>query len=179
MGETDRDFIQRCLDGHPDDFRFLIGRYQRSVLAFLSGRLRHPALVEDAAQEAFVRAFFNLRMLKKPDAFFAWLLGIAQRVAQETIRQEQTERRYTGNHFSEPRNGEDSPLQEASTEALERAVAGLADPLKEVVLLRFFADFTCGQIADRLGLPIGTVTKRLSRAYAEIRERLAPDHLGK
>ena len=175
MPETDRHFVERCLDGHPDDFRHLVGRYQRPVMAHLSGRLRLQAKVEEAAQDAFVRAFFNLRKLRDPDSFFSWLLGIANHVAHEMIRQERAERRRADEQLAEQKAAPAEPAGGHPGDALERAVAGLADPLREVILLRFYADCSCGQVAQRLSLPIGTVTKRLSRAYAEIRERLMAD----
>ena len=175
MPETDRHFLERCLDGHPDDFCHLVGRYQRPVLAHLSRRLRLQAQIEEVAQEAFVRAFFNLRKLRKPDSFFPWLIGIANHVAQEMIRQEQAERHRADEQLAEQKATPAQAAGELPEDTLERAVAGLSDPLREVILLRFYANCSCGQVAQRLGLPIGTVTKRLSRAYAEIRERVMAD----
>jgi len=175
MPETDSQFIERCLDGHPDDFRHLVGRYQRPVLAHLSGRLRPQAQVEEAAQEAFVRAYFNLRKLRAPDSFFSWLLGIANHVAHEMIRQERAERRRSEERRADQHVAPAPPASRSPEDALEQAVAGLAPPLREVILLRFYADCSCRQIAQRLALPVGTVTKRLSRAYAEIRKRLTAD----
>ena len=52
--------------------------------------------------------------------------------------------------------------------ALEAALAALPEPFREVVLLRYYGSCSCSEVAARLGLPIGTVTKRLSRAYEEI-----------
>jgi RNA polymerase sigma-70 factor, ECF subfamily len=175
MPATDRDLVDRCLDGHPDDFRHLVGRYQGPVLAHLRGRLRLQAQVEEAAQEAFVRAFFNLRRLREPDSFFSWVLGIANHVAQEMIRRERAELRWADEQLSGQQAAPARPAGVLLDDALERAVAGLTDPLREVILLRFYAGRSCSQVAQMLGLPIGTVTKRLSRAYAEIRGRLAAD----
>jgi DNA-directed RNA polymerase specialized sigma24 family protein len=53
-------------------------------------------------------------------------------------------------------------------------LASLSEPLRKVVLLRFFADQSCADIAWSLGIPLGTVTKRLSRAYEHIRRRTEP-----
>jgi RNA polymerase sigma-70 factor, ECF subfamily len=172
MVEADTHHIERCLDGHPDDFRFLVARYQRPLLAHLSRRLRDRAQVEDAAQEAFVRAYLNLGRLRKRGSFFSWLLGIASNVAREQVRRERTERRRPEEQIAGERAAPGASAASSSEEALERAVAELADPLKEVILLRFYGDCSCMQVAERLGLPIGTVTKRLSRAYAQLRESL-------
>lgn len=57
MADADRVTIRRCLDGHVDEFRVLIARYQRPLVVYLGGRLWRRAEVEDAAQETFVRAF--------------------------------------------------------------------------------------------------------------------------
>ena len=83
MTETDQYYVERCLDGHPDDFRHLVRRYQPVLLAHLAGKLasRRGAFrgvrdsAEEAAQETFVRAYFKMDKLKKPESFFPWLLG--------------------------------------------------------------------------------------------------------
>jgi len=69
-GETDRYYIERCLDGHRDDFRHLVRRHQKPLLAGIRCRQVRSDVAEDTAQEAFVRAFANLAKLKKPDSFF-------------------------------------------------------------------------------------------------------------
>jgi RNA polymerase sigma-70 factor (ECF subfamily) len=173
MFEEDRQHVERCLGGHPDDFRHLVARYQRPLVAHLSWRLDQRVQVEEAAQETFVRAYFDLSRLRNPDSFFSWLLGIANNVIRELARKERTERRHAEEQAVFPGAGVEYPAEPRSGSALERAVADLADPLREVILLRFYGDFSCAQVARRLGLPIGTVTKRLSRAYAEIRRQLA------
>jgi hypothetical protein len=92
MQETDQYYIGRCLDGHPDDFRYLVRRYQAALLAHLAGKLGNKDKAEEAAQETLVRAYFNMDRLKKPQSFFFWLLGIADHVAKEHRREEQIRR---------------------------------------------------------------------------------------
>ena len=93
MKVTDRQRIERCLDGHPEDFGFLVERYQGVLRGFLRGRFGHDKNAEDMVQEAFVRAFVNLKKLSNPDHFYSWLIGIAHRVAQEQIRAEIKQRK--------------------------------------------------------------------------------------
>ena len=88
MTESDRFYIERCLDGHPDDFRHLVRRYQSALVAGLTYRLKNRDRSEETAQEAFVRAWFNLGRLKKPDSLLSWLTGIANRVAREYRRKD-------------------------------------------------------------------------------------------
>ncbi len=88
MSENDKYYIERCLDGHPDDFRYIVRRYQGVLLAHLAGKLGSRDKAEEAAQESLVRAYFNMNKLRSPGSFFSWLLGIADRVAKEHHRKE-------------------------------------------------------------------------------------------
>jgi RNA polymerase sigma-70 factor (ECF subfamily) len=169
MSESDRYYVERCLDGYPDDFRFLVRRYQAVLLAHLAGKLGDRHMAEETAQETLVRAYFNMDKLRKPESFFSWLLGIADRVAKEHQRKEQTHRR---REFVPPYAQEASQPELTQDYALEAAIAQLPQSYREVVLLRYYGDYTCNQIAERLRMPLGTVTKTLSRAYAMLRKLL-------
>lgn len=169
-GQTDRYYVQRCLDGHRDDFRHLVTRYQKPLVAAVRVRQSRADGAEDVAQEAFVRAYFNLPKLRKPDSFFAWLFGIACRVLLERAQHERRERAGLARAAADEACRRDPWQGDA---ALERALAALPDAFRDVVLLRFYGDFSCSEIAERLGIPLGTVTKRLSRAYDELRRSLA------
>lgn len=173
MADADRVTIRRCLDGHVDEFRVLIARYQRPLVVYLGGRLWRRAEVEDAAQETFVRAFEMLARLENRDAFFSWLLGIANHVSLEAVRRSRRDEVAPPDGNERELESAVDPLAGRPDEELDRAVASLSRPLQEVILLRFFGDCSCAEIAQRLDLSIGTVTKRLSRAYAELRGRLA------
>jgi RNA polymerase sigma-70 factor (ECF subfamily) len=170
--ETDRYFVERCLDGHREDFRYLVARYQKPLLAGIRVRQGRPDVAEEAAQEAFVRAFANLAKLKKPESFFAWLLGIAYRVLNEIYDRERRNREVLMRMAAEPRVHSTEIVEQSGDAALEAAIADLPDRYREVVLLRFYGDCSCSEVADRLNIPLGTVTKRLSRAYDELRRRL-------
>jgi len=169
MPETDQYYVERCLDGHPDDFRYLVRSYQSVLLAHLAGKLGNKDKAEEAAQESFVRAYFGLDRVKKPESFFSWLLGIADRVAKEHHRREQLRRqREAIRSFSE-----EAPSPELSQDyALESAIGDLPEAYRQVILLRYYGGHSCNQIAAKLDMPLGTVTKTLSRAYAMLRESL-------
>ncbi len=169
MAESDKYYIERCLDGHPDEFRCLVRRYQAVLLAHLVGRLANKDRAEEAAQESFVRAYFGLSELKKRRSFYSWLLGIANHVAKEQQRERQRRRQQeSARSFYE-----EIPEPELSQDyALEQAIAELPESYREVILLRYYGGQSCKQIAEQLDMPLGTVTKTLSRAYAMLRESL-------
>ena len=93
MDLTDQEYVERCRDGHPEDFDRLVDRYQRPLFAYLAARVGGFPQAEEAAQESFVRAFLSLKKLRQPASFYAWLLGIAGRVAKEQYRTEVQHRR--------------------------------------------------------------------------------------
>ncbi|MHC4647932.1 MAG: RNA polymerase sigma factor [Planctomycetota bacterium] len=165
MSTNDEHYIVRCLDGHPDDFRYLVRRYQGVLLAHLAGHLGNRDKAEEAAQETLVRAYFHLEKLKKRHSFFPWLLGIADRVAKEQQRAEQRR-----SHIAEVLAEKAAEPELSQDFGLERVVAALPPPYRELVLLRYYGGCSCSEIAEQLGMPLGTVTKNLSRAYAALRD---------
>lgn len=177
MQVSDQEYIARCRNGSPDDFRFLIERYEGPVFAFVASRVNDRGVAREVAQEAFVRAFFALDKLRKPEAFHSWLLGIAGRVAlefQRTVRRRREDpgSPETGASLTAPAATEDGGGQ------LDEAIAALPETQRRLILLRYFEQLSCQEIAERLNLPLGTVTKTLSRAYAQLRETLgSPEDL--
>lgn len=173
MSRPDDQYIQLCLDGHPDEYRHLVGRYQRMVLSFLASRLNDPAAAEELTQETFVRAYWALSNLREQASFPAWLLGIAQRVAQEQARLRQRDRRIREAAVKAAADkAAATPPADVPDAELQRALAELPDDYRKLVTLRYHGGQSCAQIAQQLQMPLGTVTKMLSRAYAKLRQSL-------
>ena len=168
MAESDQYYIDQCLNGRPDEFRHLVRRYQAVLSAYLTARLNSRTAAEEAAQETFARAYFGLSELKKRLSFYSWLLGIAVRVAKEQLRDQKR-----------LAQADCPPKQESEEEKvdldLEKAIARLPDSYRQIILLRFYAGRSCSQIAAQLDMPLGTVTKQLSRAYAKLRQFLSDE----
>lgn len=171
MDQTDGEYVRLCLDGRPDLFRQLVIRHERMLIAFLASRLGDRDEADEAAQEALVRAYFSLPKLKDPNSFSSWLLGIADRVARESNRRRR--RAFRGresaqlDHIAVPPDPEKPPCR-----PLDRALAGLPEAQRQVILLRFYGGQSCAEIGLRLGISLGTVTSRLSRAYSLLRAAL-------
>jgi RNA polymerase sigma-70 factor (ECF subfamily) len=165
---SDGEYVVSSRNGCPDHFRLLVQRYQRPLFAYLSSRLGNQLEAEEAAQESFVRAFLSLKKLRKPESFYAWLMGIAGRVLKEQFRA--TERRQKDRAIAETLLAEDSGR--APEYPLEEAIAVLPESNRQVILLRYYEGLSCQDVATRLGMPLGTVTKTLSRAYALLRQEL-------
>lgn len=126
------------------------------------------AMAEDAAQEACVAAFRGLVRFDEARPFRPWLRRIAVNLALNQLR---ADRRLDLREEVEP-----EPLDWAepgtSHEELIGAVAALDGDRRVVVALRYWLDYEPLEIAELLGVPVGTVHSRLGRARAELRERL-------
>ncbi len=164
---SDKYYVDRCLNGHPDDFRHLVRRYLKVLMAHLVGQLGNMGEAEEVAQETLVRCYFGLSKLKKPRSFFPWMLGISNRVAKEQHRNRQR-RRETLSGLAEKK----PQRREQYDYPLARTIGQLPDFYRELILLRYYGDHSCREIAKQLDMPLGTITKTLSRAYAVLREKL-------
>ena len=170
MCDTDAECVRLSLNGHPEAFCQLAERYRTSLMRYLTVRLGGEEAAAESAQETLVRAYCTLQKLKKPEAFHSWLLGIAGHVAKETYRQRRRRPPVVSLRsevVAESDNHRDL--------ALDEAVAALPDLYREVISLRYYGGLSCAEVARELGVPVGTVTMRLSRAYGRLRERLAQE----
>jgi RNA polymerase sigma-70 factor, ECF subfamily len=168
MSPPDEECVRCCLNNHPEAFRVLVERHQAALMRRLCACTGNSEEAAEVTQETFVRAYFALRDLRKPAAFFPWLVGIADRVAKETYRAAKR-RRTVAWEQAEPADKHEV----CADTAVAEAVAKLPDTYREVVVLRFYEGKSCEEISRALDVPLGTVTKRLSRAYGRLRERLS------
>jgi RNA polymerase sigma-70 factor (ECF subfamily) len=169
---TDEEYIGLCLNGRPEMFRHLVMRHESALMKHLARQIGDLDEAAEAAQETMVRAYFALPKLRKAEAFFPWLLGISDRVAREIRRA----RRHTTSLDIEATSALTQPelslYDNRPDVELSEAVAELPEPYKQVILMRFYGGRSCAEISHILGISLGTVTSRLSRAYAVLREAL-------
>ncbi|MHC4623146.1 MAG: RNA polymerase sigma factor [Planctomycetota bacterium] len=168
--QSDVQLVEAVLNGQKQAFAALVGRYERSVRAVAMDVLDDHELVQDIAQEAFLKAYQNLGSLRKPQAFGPWLMKITRRcalsVAGQRPRETSLEPRET--LAAESSNGR---LDEEKQRLLA-AVIKLPEGEKQVVMLRYFSGHTVREVAAILGRSVGTVTKQLSRAHKRLRNIL-------
>jgi RNA polymerase sigma factor (sigma-70 family) len=156
----------------------LVRRYQydaRRTAAAIGG----VSIAEDAAQEAFVRAYGFLHRFRPGAPFRPWLLAVVANVARNQRRSSGrwsrasragVERAVPAGHAP---SAEDVALTEAGNAALRAALEQLSDRDREVVACRYLLELSEDETARVLGLARGTVKSRLSRALDRL-ERLLP-----
>ena len=175
------------LAGDRDAFRRLVDREAGQVVRVCFRILGSQAEAEDAAQEAFVTAYRSLATWRRDGPFGAWVSRIATRIA---LRQAGKRRRVT---WAEP-IGDAALTVPASMDATDpqvltirteqaatvrEAVAGLGEPYRETVALRFFADLSLDEIARQTGRPLGTVKTHLHRGLQRLRGPLGEGEAGR
>jgi RNA polymerase sigma-70 factor, ECF subfamily len=161
--------VRAARRGDRGAFDRLVERYSHAVVARQFGWTRDTAAAEDLAQETFLRAWQGLGRLEDIRAFGSWLLSIGGFVGQEWLRRKQADQKARMTFTAPaPVRQDDGP-----DPALARALAELTSEVQQLLALRHDRGLSCEEIARELGRPLGTVTKTLSRAYEQLRARLA------
>ena len=170
----DRDLIALARDGSRDAAAALFDRYWLFAWRAAYAVTLNRTLADDAAQEAMERAFGSLGRFDTTRPFGPWLKRIAVNCAIDQLRQAGRLRPLDDERALEGcfgRDGEALHLGEVVA-----AVAALSPAKRAVVALRYWLELPFDEIAGVLGLPVGTVASRHSRALAELRETLAEEH---
>lgn len=184
-------WARAAASGDKTAFARLVDKHKQSVYGLCYRLLGAAEESRDAAQEAFVRAYASVRNFDPRQPFAAWVLRIARNHCIDLLRR----RRPTLTLLSEGR-GDDAPqtgvaaelpdpfaksgehaVQEVEAQRdLDRAVAQLPHRYREVIALFHVQHRSYAEIADTLGVPVGTVMTWLHRARKELKEKLS-EHL--
>lgn len=177
MSDNERNIVRRAQGGDAQAFSLLVETYQGPVYRLLLKMGLSPADAEETAQEAFIDAWRGLPKFRGESKFSTWLYALAAHAAIDFLRREK--RRAPTMDIEEcldVTNGADQPEQEAEKksdrEAVAMAMAELSPEYREVLLLRYGQELDYGEIAAALHLPAGTVKSRISRAKAQLKEKL-------
>ncbi len=165
---SDGDLVRLARAGSGHGFEMLVRRYQGLVVARAYAVLRDRAEAEDAAQETFLRAFRSLGQLRDPEAFAPWLLQTVFNVARRAAS------RRAARQPVALQDGDLADRRVVHTEVVE-AISALPEGYQQVVHLHYSQGFSCAEIAGLLGLRIGSVTSRLTRARQLLRKILSED----
>lgn len=174
---TDRQVVDAVLAGDRDAYQLLVERESRMVIGTCRRVLGSDTDAQDAAQEAFIRAYLSLATFRGDGPFGAWIRRIAMRVAVERLGATHgaasldDERLHARADRRPNANPERQLLDTEERAMLLDAVSHLPPDQRDVVLLRFFGDRTVEEIARLTDRPIGTVKSRLSRGVATLRDQ--------
>jgi RNA polymerase sigma-70 factor (ECF subfamily) len=184
MTRSDAEIVETVLGGEVERYGELVRRHKSLVTSYCYNRVSHRETAEDLAQETFVRAFQALESLKKHSAFSGWLLSIAHNVCIDYLRNKSRtvsleahgEKDSQGQIVLEnphERTVVDRVAQGEIRDRILGAIDAMSEEYRVTLMLRHVSGLSCEEIADALGVSLGTVTSRLSRAHKLLREKLA------
>ena len=188
----EREFIERVLAGEKDLFYELIRPYERGVFLVAASILGNDADAEDAAQEAFLKAYRNLARFRQESKFSTWLIQIAINDARMKLRkdrrhlydaidagQETSEGDYIPTELADWREIPSEALEQSELrEALNKALNSLSEKYRTVFILRDVQQMSVAETAEALGISEENVKTRTSRARLQMRDRLALEWAG-
>ena len=162
------------MHGDRDAFGVLASRSLDRLAGAAGLILRDRDQVDDAVQEALVRAWRHLPALRDPDRFDAWVYRVLVRSCHDQIRRRRRE--HLVDRQRDPLAATPDGLDiVADRDELSSALGQLSDEQRAVVILHYYVGLSHPEIAEAIGKPLGTVKSRLSRALAYLQAALAAD----
>ncbi|MEZ5990565.1 MAG: sigma-70 family RNA polymerase sigma factor [Planctomycetota bacterium] len=156
--------------GAKEAFGFLVLRYSRAVRSVVLTCLGSTADMDDLVQECFLRAYKGLNRIEDPSRFGHYVRRIARNLCIDRIRRRGNDQLSLDEVELEPAEVP-PPDEDDRLPKLRRVVGGLPEALREAVLLFYFENLSVREMADHLGISEASVSQRLSRARARLRER--------
>lgn len=183
---SDEQLLGRHRGGDPGAIEVLIERYRLELYHFLARFLGDRAAAEDIFQEAFIQVHISAGTFDTSRRFKPWLFTIAANKARDHLRKNKRQKTVSlsamvdkhqdgGRAFIDlleadlPMPGEKAQQKETG-EIVRHVVASLPEHLREVLLLAYFNKMAYREIAENLGIPLGTVKSRLHAAVGTFAE---------
>jgi RNA polymerase sigma-70 factor, ECF subfamily len=175
---SDEQVLEAVGRGDDDALGVLYDRFGRLAFRLAFRILRDRALAEDAVQDAFLAVWRSADAYKRERAKpSTWILTVVHRRAVDIVRREQNRRGEPLEVAPEPVSGpadEDAVLRDRRA-AVQAALTELPDDQRQALELAYYGGLTQSELAERLGVPLGTVKSRMFAGLGRLRELLAAE----
>ncbi|HEY3283554.1 MAG TPA: sigma-70 family RNA polymerase sigma factor [Armatimonadota bacterium] len=182
----DRDLVRLAQSGDAEAFEELFQRYHKAIYNIVYRLLGNPEDASDLTQDAFVNAFRALKSLRDPGIFYPWVRQIAVNLSRNQHKRATRVRVHSLDDTTRTEEGEQlsrelpdwspGPSEELEDRELQEriaeAIATLSPDHRAVVTLHHLEDVPVAEVADMLGISVGTVKSRLARARDRLARRL-------
>lgn len=188
--DTDFQLVERTVAGDQRAYELLVIKYQRRIERLIGRMVRDTDLVQDIAQETFIRAYRALHQFRGEAQFYTWLYRIAVNTAKKALLDMKRnpviyEGAMRGNddgdetsRFERELISDETPetvlAAQEIAQAVNAAMAALPEDLRQAVTLREIEGLSYEEIATAMECPIGTVRSRIFRAREAISARVRP-----
>jgi RNA polymerase sigma-70 factor (ECF subfamily) len=161
---TERKLVERVLKGDSEAFNLLVRQWEKPIYNFIVRMIGDRDEAMDLCQDVFMKAFRELRALKDPERFSAWLYRIAHNTCYSRLRKD-IGKIYVP--FDPDARGVSSAIEERL--AVEKALQQLPEDQREVVVLKVYQSLKFEEIAAIQDAPVSTVKSRLYMAFEKLR----------
>jgi RNA polymerase sigma-70 factor, ECF subfamily len=188
--DADAPLVERVKQGDVRAFEMLVVKYQRRIERLIGRMVRDVDLVQDIAQESFIRAYRAIPNFRGESAFYTWLYRIAVNTAKKSLmelkrdplvtetalasRDDEDETSRVENELSDGETPESLMASKQVAATVNSAIEALSDDLRQAITLREIEGLSYEEIAEIMNCPIGTVRSRIFRAREAIALRLRP-----
>jgi RNA polymerase sigma-70 factor (ECF subfamily) len=188
--DVDAPLVERVQRGDQRAFEMLVVKYRRRIERLIGRMVRDVDLVEDIAQETFIRAYKALPQFRGESAFYTWLYRIAVNTAKKSLMQLKRDPLVSesalasGDEDDGPSRAENEMTDGETPESLlasrqiaatvNQAIEALSEDLRQAITLREIEGLSYEDIAELMNCPIGTVRSRIFRAREAIAQKLKP-----
>ncbi len=176
VDEEEALILEKAVGGDREAFGRLVERYQKRVFRVARRLCGSDDDAWDITQESFIRAMNAMGSFDAEFRFFTWIYRIVTNVAinyhRKSNRRSEVEYQDEYGYQGQTVTLDQAPLNAAADElalAVGRAVESLSDPLRTVFVLRVDQELSYTEIAQTLGIAVGTVMSRLNRARNQVR----------
>lgn len=166
----ERAMLDRCALGDERAIRWVLNKYRDRVVRLAAHVLHNPREAEDIAQEAFVKAFRQIGQFRGESGFYAWLYRIVVNLCLDKMRRKSASSETLLDETVTPWIGAVAPDMEKRI-VVEGVLNSLTPPMRAALVLREVEGLEYSEIADVLGIPVGTVRSRLNTAREQFRRR--------
>ena len=183
--------VERAKRGDTRAFEMLVVKYQRRIERLVGRMVRDADLVQDVAQESFIRAYRALPQFRGESAFYTWLYRIAVNTAKKALvdlkrdvvlpesalasaGDDGDETSRAENELSDGETPEAVLASKEIAAAVNAAIEALSEDLRQAITLREIEGLSYEEISEAMNCPIGTVRSRIFRAREAIAARLRP-----
>jgi RNA polymerase sigma-70 factor (ECF subfamily) len=182
LNKTDEQLVELAVGGNAEAFGEIVRRWERKIFALCFGMLGCEHDARDAAQEAFIAAYRNLKNFRGEARVSSWLHRIA---VNQCLTMKRRQRTRAEDHYDDEKGSDNgvfvAPPQRSPARVTERsermtlvrqAVSALPADLRQVIVMKEFEEMTFQEISETLELPLSTVKSRLYTALRQLRMKL-------
>lgn len=181
--KQEQQLILRAKKGDEKAFEEIINLYQKKICTTIYYMVKDESIVEDIAQEVFIKVYSNLSKFNEQSSLYTWIYRITMNACFDEIKKNkkvlflsnvvETEDGEKEIEFEDPSQNVDEEIERKLERAeLIKAIKELSEDQRALIILRDIRGFSYWEIADMLNIKLGTVKSKISRARQALKEIL-------